>query len=262
MAQNKPVIENARIITNAAVMPSVYLMWLKAPQIAGAVTPGQFVMVGCGEKNLLRRPFSVHMVDNNKINIAILYSVVGRGTNWLSKRNTGEMLSLLGPLGNGFSISLKSKEILLVAGGMGIAPLAFLAQEASKKGLSVKLLLGAQSASSLCPSHLLPEGIKCITTTEDGSCGRKGLVTGCLAELAWGADQVFACGPSPMYRALIKEPCLKDKPVQVSLEVRMACGTGICYGCTIKTNKGLKQVCKDGPVFKLSDVLWDDFIDV
>ncbi len=262
MAQNKPVIENSRIITNTEVMSGMYLIWLNSPQISKSVIPGQFVMVGCGEKNLLRRPFSVHRVDDVKDNIALLYSIVGRGTEWLSETKTGKYLSLLGPLGNGFSISPKSKEILLVGGGMGIAPLTFLAQEAFKKNLSVKLLLGAQSQSSLCPGYLLPKGIECITTTEDGSCGRMGLVTVCLGELTASADEVFACGPSPMYRALAKEPCLKDKPFQVSLEVRMACGTGICYGCTTKTRNGLKQVCNDGPVFELSDVLWDEFVDV
>jgi len=262
MAANNPVIESSRIITNTEVMPCVYLLWLESPRIAETVIPGQFVMLGCGEKNLLRRPLSVHRVDDDKKNIALFYSVVGRGTNWLSETSTGENLSLLGPLGNGFHINPVSKEVLLVGGGMGVAPLAFLAQNTIEKGIAVKLLLGAQSVSSLCPSHLLSEGMECITTTEDGSCGRKGLVTGCLPELAAGADHVFACGPSPMYRALAEEACLKGKPVQVSLEVRMACGTGICYGCTINTRNGLKQVCKDGPVFGLSDVLWDEFVDV
>jgi len=123
------------------------------------------------------------------------------------------------------------------------------------------LLLGASTAAQLYPTHLLPPKIKLITTTEDGSAGKKGLVTDLLPEYVDGADQVFACGPMPMYRDMaLKNQELKPdgKPVQISLEVRMGCGLGVCYGCTIKTKNGLKQVCKDGPVFDLDDILWDE----
>ena len=125
----------APIITNSEVMPGVYLIWLDSPEIASEAKSGQFVMVRCGEESLLRRPLSIHQVDGDKL--ALLFTVVGKGTHWLSQRQKGEMVELFGPLGNGFSILPASHNLLLVAGGIGIAPLYFLAQEELKKKLSV-----------------------------------------------------------------------------------------------------------------------------
>ena len=123
------------------------------------------------------------------------------------------------------------------------------------------MLLGAASASQLYPSHLIPGGVETVVTTEDGTAGRKGMVTDILPDFAGEADQVFACGPMAMYRdmAVNKDRLKLDgKAVQVSLEVRMGCGRGICYGCTIKTRDGLKQVCTDGPVFGLEDIVREE----
>ncbi|MBA7660362.1 Dihydroorotate dehydrogenase B (NAD(+)), electron transfer subunit [subsurface metagenome] len=247
----------ASIIATSEVMPEVYLIWLESPQIASSVHPGQFVMVRCGEECLLRRPLSIHQRDGNKI--ALLFSVVGKGTHWLSQRQDDNKIDLLGSLGNGYLIHPASHNLLLVAGGIGIAPLCFLAQDALNKGYSVTLLLGASTGSQLYPAHLLPSKIKLVTATEDGTAGKKGLITALLPEYASGADQIFACGPMPMYRDMaLKKQELKGKPVQISLEVRMGCGLGVCHGCTVKTKSGLKQVCKDGPVFDLDDILWDE----
>ena len=252
----------APVISNEEVMPGVYLIWLKSRQIAAVVKPGQFVMVRCGKDNLLRRPFSVHRLDEPKGKLSLLYSVVGRGSHWLSQLGAGGTVDILGPLGNGFSINPSSKNLLLVGGGMGIAPLRFLADEGTGQGKKVTLLLGARTASHLCPGHLLPAELNCITATEDGSAGRRGMITECLPDFAGWADQIIACGPMPMYRSLKDIPQLKNKPVQISLEVRMACGLGVCYGCTIKTRKGLKQVCQDGPVFELEEVIWEELTDI
>ena len=121
------------------------------------------------------------------------------------------------------------------------------------------LLLGASTATQLYPGNLLPAKIEVVTTTEDGTGGKKGVITDLLPDFAGWADQIFACGPMPMYRAIsVQNQPLKAKPFQVSLEVRMGCGRGVCYGCTVKTKSGLKQVCKDGPVFELDDILWDE----
>jgi len=248
----------ASIIATSEVMPEVYLTWLESPQIASSVHPGQFVMVRCGEECLLRRPLSIHQRDGNKI--ALLFSVVGKGTHWLSQRQDDNKIDLLGPLGNGYLIHPASHNLLLVAGGIGIAPLCFLAQDALNKGYSVTLLLGASTGSQLYPAHLLPSKIKLVTATEDGTAGKKGLITALLPEYASGADQIFACGPTLMYRDMATQyhHLFKVKSVQASLEVRMGCGLGVCYGCTVKTKGGLKQVCKDGPVFDLDDILWDE----
>lgn len=256
----KPI--KARVISNSEVMPGVSLIWLESPQIASMAKPGQFIMLQCGEDNLLRRPLSIHNIDDNRSIFAVLFSIVGKGTKWLSQRQSGENIYILGPLGNGYSINPASRNLLLVGGGIGIAPLPFLALIAMERNCSVTMLLGASTATQLCPDRLLPSTMNCITATDDGSKGEKGFITHLLSSYADRADQIFACGPSPMYRTMAKIPELKDKPIQVSLEVRMGCGFGLCYGCTVKTKTGSKQICKDGPVFELNEILWDELVDV
>jgi dihydroorotate dehydrogenase electron transfer subunit len=251
----------AKVISNVSITPNVFLMWLEAPEIASIVQPGQFVMVKCGGDNLLRRPFSINRVSDDKTKLALLLSTVGKGTQWLSEQKEGSLIDILGPLGNGYSIQSDSQNILLLAGGVGIAPLYFLAQEAIRRECSVILTQGASKAAHLYPKTL-PTGLELVTLTEDGSAGKKGMVTDLIPEYIDWADQIFACGPSPMYRTMAKMPQLKDRPMQISLEVRMGCGFGVCYGCTVKTKQGLKQVCQDGPIFELNDIIWDEFVDI
>ena len=257
----------ASIINNSKVLPylarshartilSSQLIWLNCPEIAREAKPGQFVMVRCEGECILPRPLSVHQVNGD--DIALFFAVWdgGKGTGWLSQGKAGDSIVLFGPLGNGFFVEPTSRNLLLVAGGMGIASLYFLAQEALKKELSVTLLYGTAIEN---PYPKVSPGIKLINATEDGPVGYHGMVTELLPDFADWADQVFACGPVPMYRNMANHyPQLKNKPVQVSLEVRMGCGCGVCYGCTIKTKRELKQVCQDGPVFDLDDVPWGE----
>ena len=254
--------EIAAVISTEQVMPGVHLLEVKSTAIAAGARPGQFVMVGCdsGYGRLLRRPVSIHRVSGDTVEF--LFAVVGTGTEWLSQRKPGESVDLLGPLGNGFSLIPQAHNLLLVAGGMGLAPLYFLAQEGLKNRCRVRLLTGARTASMLCPDRLLPPGVEVIAATEDGTAGEKGPVTALLPRYAGEADRIFACGPVPMYRAMAEKyrDILQNKPVQVSLEVRMGCGLGFCYACTINTRQGLKQVCKDGPVFEMADVIWEEMI--
>ncbi|HEY82289.1 MAG TPA: dihydroorotate dehydrogenase electron transfer subunit [Dehalococcoidia bacterium] len=238
-----------------------WLIRLSCPEIAREARPGQFVMVRCGGELTLPRPFSIHQISGDGIALFFAVWEDGRGTNWLRQKKTGEAVEIFGPLGNGFSIQPSSKNLLLVAGGTGVAPLRFLGQEALGKGCSVTLLLGAATAAQLYPERLLPSLIKLVTATVDGTAGRKGMVTELMPDFAAQADQVFACGPMPMYRDMAAQKRklrLIGKPVQISLEMRMGCGLGVCYGCTVKTRNGLKQVCKDGPVFELDDILWEE----
>jgi dihydroorotate dehydrogenase electron transfer subunit len=244
--------EIAAVTENAELMPQIHLMWLESPYIASQTQPGQFVMVCCGEDTLLRRPFSVHQADGNRL--ALFFNVVGRGTHWLSQRQAGDKLDLLGPLGNGFTIYPASQNLLLVAGGNGIAPLYFLAQDALNNKRSVTLLYGTADKKRCT----IPPEIKLVSATEDGTIGQRGMITEILPDYISQADQVFACGPLQMYQTMAQMPQLKNRHVQVSLEVRMGCGLGVCYGCTIKTKSGLKQVCKDGPAFDLNDILWEE----
>ena len=291
------------IISNTEIMPGMYLMWIEAPDIAATAQPGQFITVRC-EDFILRRPFSIHQVSPSPLltadsyqlpaisegEIAILFKVVGKGTLWLSQRQTGDKIDVLGPLGKGFSIpsvtARQSKSLLLVAGGIGIAPLIFLAQKASSQH-SVTLIHGASTARELYPLSLLPltlnpspsegegkggsekqsnlspspKGVQFVPVTEDGSRGKKGMATDLLPDFLDWADQIYACGPVNMYNTMAKVSLRAERSnlkCQISLEVRMGCGIGACYGCTINTKKGLKQVCRDGPVFELDDIIWEE----
>ena len=258
------IICSAPVISNTEVIPETRLLWLEAPGVAPTAGPGQFLMVCCGRDTLLRRPLSVHRVDGGRL--ALLFTVVGKGTRWLSQSKAGDAVDIFGPLGSGFTLNPDAKNLLLVAGGIGIAPLRFLADVALKEGKKVTLIAGARSAASLPPVSPpqeffseggLPSNFHVVNATDDGSEGFKGLATDLIPAYAGGADQLFACGPVAMYRTMARMPELKGKPVQVSLEIMMGCGMGVCYGCTIKTRNGLKQVCQDGPVFNLDDIIWD-----
>ncbi len=273
------------VASNVEVMPGVHLMWIEAPNIACSVLPGQFITVRCGNFTL-RRPFSVHQSspltgeDSGEGEIALLFKVAGKGTLWLSQRQTGERIDILGPLGKGFSIEPGARNLLLVAGGIGIAPLVFVMQYASSQH-QITLIHGASTAAQLYPSAMpnigpssagkkrsklspLPKGVQFIPVTEDGSMGKKGMATDILPDFLDWADQVYACGPVDMYKAMAemswraKQSNLKLRKCQVSLELRMGCGFGACYSCTINTKKGLKQVCRDGPVFELDNIIWQE----
>jgi len=240
----------ARVISGNEVLPDIFLIWLEAPEIAVEAQPGQFVMVGCGGDTVLPRPFSIHQCRDNAI--ALLVRIAGKGSSLLSRVTAGDSLEVFGPLGSGFSILPESRNLLLVAGGLGIAPMYFLAQKAVEQGCRVTFLYGTVDKNRYSVS-----GIETIDITDDGSVGKKGFLTGFLPEYLPGADQVFACGPMPMYRAMSSLPGINSRPVQVSLEIMMGCGRGICNGCTIRTQKGLQKVCEDGPVFGMAEILWD-----
>ncbi|MDD5095783.1 MAG: dihydroorotate dehydrogenase electron transfer subunit [Dehalococcoidia bacterium] len=247
----------SRIISCAETMPRTYLIWVHAPEIAAEACPGQFVTIRCGEgfEPLLRRPLSIHRIKDG--NLALLFGVVGKGTEWLSRQSAGSSLDILGPLGNGFQIRKESKKLLMVAGGIGVAPLVALAERAIDEGLSVKLLLGARTSSHLYAEAI--ENVEIIQVTEDGSAGKKGMATDLLASLAPWADQIFACGPISMYRAMANMKAdLGNKPVQVTLEQIMGCGVGACRGCAVPTVRGMKMVCNDGPVFDLREIVWEE----
>jgi len=255
------VVSNIPLIKYAAEPRTVtyHLICVEASDIASEASPGQFVTIRCGTDLILRRPLSIHRADNQN-QLYMLFAVVGRGTQWLSQRQKGETLDLLGPLGNGFSIEMASRKLLLAAGGIGVAPLVFLAQKTLREGKAVKLLLGARKKDALYPKKLLPNGIETIITTEDGSDGEKGKVTDILPRYVDWADQIYACGPIAMYQSIadLSKKWRNKKPVQVSLEVRLGCGIGACFSCSIKTKTGMKQVCRDGPVFNLDEVILEE----
>jgi len=254
------------ISSNDEVMPGIHLIWIESPDIAATAQPGQFITVRCGDFTL-RRPFSIHQVSSREI--ALLFKIAGKGTLWLSQRQKRDRIDILGPLGKGYNIEPGARNLLLVAGGIGIAPLVFLMHHASAQH-QITLIHGVSTAALLHPfsESYQPSAVGCqfIPITEDGSRGKRGIATDILPDFLDWADQIYACGPVAMYKAMTEmswrvpiqsgQSNLKLKKCQVSLEVRMGCGFGACYGCTINTNKGLKQVCRDGPVFELGDIIW------
>jgi dihydroorotate dehydrogenase electron transfer subunit len=256
------VIENRQVLPghrhiHAREILSSWLIWLRCPDIAREAKPGQFVMVRCGPETTLPRPFSIHQADGDRISLFYAVREGGRGTAWLAGQEAGAPVSIFGPLGNGFTIAPTARALLLVAGGTGIAPIYFLARHAIENNHKVTLLYGTVDRNRYPVS---PE-IESVAVTEDGSVGEKGLVTDLLPQFVEQSDQVFACGPMPMYRDMFNrqsELKLEGRPVQISLEVKMGCGVGVCYGCTVKTKSGLKQVCQDGPIFDLDEILWDE----
>ncbi|MFA5065735.1 MAG: dihydroorotate dehydrogenase electron transfer subunit [Dehalococcoidia bacterium] len=260
---------SARVVSNDEVLSypgaAYFLLQLEAAAIAAAAKPGQFLMLKCGDDCILRRPLSIHGICDGS-RIELLYRVTrttdgtpsGKGMDWLSQQKKGDKVNIIGPLGNGFKVAADTKRLLIVAGGIGIAPLGFLATQILSTGRQVTLLLGARSAANILPENMLPSGITCAITTDDGSSGKKGLVIDILPEYLEGADQIFACGPQAMLEKLAKIPEIQSKPVQVSLEVRMGCGAGACYGCSIRTTHGMKRVCREGPVFDIKDIIWQE----
>ncbi len=260
---------DALVLSNIAIASDIYLLRLRAPEIARDAAPGQFVEVRCGPTDapLLRRPISIHRIGPKaagyeRDEIALLIRVIGEGSRLISQVREGETLDLLGPLGHGFRLDPTTRRILLVAGGLGAAPLVALADEAISREMSVVLLEGADTACRILPPQYLPAEIEYQICTEDGTLGTCGLVTGlCSPYLEW-ADQVFACGPAGMMPPLWEQLRVQAQGgrrlnAQVSLEARMACGMGVCLSCVVETRHGLKRVCRDGPVFDLTEVnLW------
>jgi dihydroorotate dehydrogenase electron transfer subunit len=253
-------------------MPGVCLLWIKAPHIARSAQPGQFITVRCDDLPL-RRPFSIHLTLQDEI--ALLFKIKGKGTAWLSRRREGDAINVIGPLGNTFTVRPDARNLLLIAGGIGIAPLVFLVQRIGPEH-QITLVHGASSAAQLYPFSppdkasrdvcSLPHNIQLIPITEDGSSGRKGKATDVLPHFLPSFDQMYACGPVEMYQAMaaMHDTCVAAKDhallenCQVSLEIRMGCGLGACFGCTINTKKGPKRVCCDGPIFKFGEIIWPE----
>jgi dihydroorotate dehydrogenase electron transfer subunit len=253
-------LESARIISQEEVYENTYLMWLSAPALTAGASPGRFLMLHCayGYDPLLPRPMSFHRFrdQDGEKQFAILYDVRGRGTAWLSQRKARDRIAVFGPLGRGYEVDGASQNLLLVAGGLGIAAVVALADEGIAAGKSVTLLQGARTASKLFPPEMLHADIEVVSATDDGSEGHKGLVTDLLPQYLSWADQVFACGPNPMFEGMagVLRDARSRRPVQALLEERMGCGTGVCYGCAVFTRKGVRLVCKDGPRFDLREV--------
>jgi len=250
----------ARIIDNRNIKNNYWHCIIDAPTIVKQTLPGQFINLKVSEHAdpLLRRPFSIHNISAKRIEI--LYEVLGKGTQILASKKCGEYLDLIGPLGNGFNCKSGRKPVI-VGGGMGIAPLFFLAKrimEAKGQGSKVKgvVFLGARSKNQIiCEKDFKKIGWEVKIATDDGSIGYKGRVTD-LLKVNLDATMIYACGPKPMLKVITGIAQSQGIPAQLSLEEHMSCGIGACLGCVVKTTDGFKRVCKEGPVFNAAQLIW------
>jgi len=304
----------AKLIKNIEVTKNYYKIIISCPRLARLARPGQFlqVKVADADEPLLRRPFSIHrvscqlsavscqqgIIDKKPNAIEILYEVVGRATEILARRKSGEYLDVIGPLGQGFDYRTAygvPRTALLVAGGMGVAPLFFLADKLCERntqyarrppsprlrrtvrrsfnegGRNTLVLIGARTKNQiLCEKEFQELGCEVKIATDDGSRGFKGKATDLLEKqlsaVSCQLSAIYACGPRPMLKAVAAVSAKYHIPAQISLEEHMACGIGACLGCVVKTRdegRGTrdefryKRVCKEGPVFNADEIVWE-----
>ena len=281
-------LASAELVDSREILPGQWLQAYHAPDIANGSRSGQFVHVRTGDYSgmVLRRPFSINTADPVTGIVTIHFRVIGRGTEWFTRLRHGEPIDLLGPLGRPFEIDPRSRHLLLIAGGLGMAGVRMLADEAIRDGRQVTLLFGAASSREVYPSSLLPDEVEYVVATDDGSLGQRGFVTELVPQFEGWADQAFACGPMPMLRALARlaegrrgrlgvaalgrrrgggrpdplgSPAARRKAfLQISMEQNMGCAVGACLGCVVMSVTGTPQrVCREGPVFASEELAWE-----
>lgn len=240
---------------NEALNSSMFLLTLHSDELP-AISPGQFVNVKVdgSPATFLRRPISVHDVDTENKLLYLLIKKAGTGTRKLSALKAGEVLDVILPLGNTFSIP-ESGRCLLICGGVGIAPMLHLAKEMKGRGLQPVLLVGGRSKEDIVRKEVFERYAELHCTTEDGTFGEKGYPTQ-HSVLSQHFDHIFCCGPEVMMKAVAGYAYKNNIDCEVSLENMMACGIGACLCCVTETRKGHKCVCSEGPVFNIKDLKW------
>ena len=281
---------SAELVESRQILPGQWLQSFHAPELATGSRAGQFVHVRTGDYSglVLRRPFSINTADPATGTVTLHFRTVGRGTEWMARVREGERLDMLGPLGRPFEVDPRSKHLLLIAGGLGMAGVRMLADEAVRDGRQVVVLFGALSATHVYPSNLLPDEVEYVVATDDGSLGRRGFVTELVADYEAWADQAFACGPHPMLKRLAYlaagrrermgvaklgrkrgggkqdpsgSPAARRKAfLQVSMEQTMGCAVGACLGCVVLGTDGPLRVCREGPVFAAEEIAWESIV--
>jgi dihydroorotate dehydrogenase electron transfer subunit len=234
---------------------SFFKLKLKSKKTLPEINPGQFVevQVNSDSKVLLRRPISINDVDSQTNEISLIIQTVGQGTKELAKINEGEEINLVYPLGNGFNI--EGENPLLVGGGVGIAPLLYLAKNFHAKGIKPKVLLGFRSQEQMIDLKEYEKYADVYISTQDGSVGSKGLVTE-NEIFTQSYDTIYTCGPTPMMEAISDYSLKNNIKCYASLENKMACGIGACLCCVQNTTEGHKCTCTEGPVFNVKDIIW------
>lgn len=261
--------EEGSIFSLESLNEKVFRLKIFSPNIAQKALPGNFCHLRVNQTYfpLLRRAFSFHKVEKDENSFELLIKVIGSGTEILSRKNPGEKIDLLAPLGNSFTIPKKNEDIVFLAGGMGIAPLFYLIDFLLKKKYGherITLFFGIKKKEELIlTEELVSSGIKLHIATEDGSLGYKGMITSLFYQeikekrIKFENIKFYACGPNPMLKEVSSISRKLNINCQVSLENHMPCGIGACLGCVMNTVKGYKRVCKDGPVFDAREVILD-----
>lgn len=257
------ILEKTGLIReNYALSHTLWLMKVEVDEIGVRLQPGQFVHIQFPgmEGHILRRPFSVYYTENEGKVLAILYQVIGYGTSHMTTLPSGTAVSVMGPIGQGWSVPSQISSALLVAGGVGGAPLYLQAEALLAQNIEVDVILGAQTAQALVVEERYRDllGKDIFIATDDGTKGHKGfctdLVDECLSDRSY--DCVYCCGPEPMMRIVSSKCLAAGVATYISLEKRMACGIGACLSCIVETKQGRKRSCVDGPVFDAAEVIW------
>lgn len=278
----------ADLLDAREILPGQWLQTYRAPWLASGARAGQFVHVRTPDYAglVLRRPFSVNTLDRAAGTITMHFRVSGKGTELIARARPGDTLPMMGPLGRAFEVDPRTQHLLLVAGGMGIAGVRLLVDEALEAGRRVTLLFGASTAGEVYPSSLLPDEVEYVVATDDGSLGHHGLVTDLVESYEAWADQAFACGPPQMLATLARLARGRDARLgvarlgrkqgggrqpapgspqarrrawlQVALEQHMGCAVGACLGCVVMGTAGPLRVCREGPTFASDEIAWPE----
>jgi dihydroorotate dehydrogenase electron transfer subunit len=278
---------DAELVHAREILPGQWLQAYRAPWLAAGALAGQFVHVRTPDWSglVLRRPFSINTLDRATGEVTIHFRVTGKGTDVLARMRPGDSVGMLGPLGRGFEVDPRSRHLLLIAGGLGMAGVRSLVDEAIAGGRQVVVAFGAATAAEVYPSSLLPDEVEYVVATDDGSLGHHGRVTDLVADYEAWADQAFACGPEPMLAALARLAAGRDARLgvarlgrkrgqraaplgspqarraswlQVSMEQNMGCAVGACLGCVVMGVDGPQRVCREGPVFAPDEIAWPE----
>ncbi|SHO47051.1 dihydroorotate dehydrogenase electron transfer subunit [Anaerocolumna xylanovorans] len=250
------VQKRARITSQVQLAPGIFSMWLEEAEIAKKASPGQFLSLYCNsEDRLLPRPISICEIKEDRTSLRLVYRVAGKGTEEFSKLKEGDMIQVMGPLGNGFP--MEKKKAILIGGGIGIPPMLELAKSLD---CEKSIVLGYRDKNTFLDKEFLPYG-QVYLSTEDGSLGVKGNVIDAVRQYAVQGAVIYACGPTPMLRGVKAYALEHNITAWMSLEERMACGIGACLACVCKTkekdhhtNVDNTRICKEGPVFKAEAV--------
>jgi len=248
-----------KVLTNRTINKSYYVLEIEIPQGAKDILPGQFVeiLVEDSKSTFLRRPISIYNVNIERNSMELLIQIVGDGTRQLAKLKKGDFVDIMYPLGKSFSIIKSGTKALLVGGGVGVAPLLYLAKNLKDNGVEPHILLGGRTYENIIETDNFEKYAKVYVSTEDGSQGEKGLVTQHSIMQDASFDMIYSCGPDPMMRAVAKVASNNNTNCEVSLENMMACGIGACLCCVTPTTSGHQCVCSDGPVFNTKVLEWN-----